>query len=85
MYHDQGDARQRQRARDDIVACHYGAHAIGTRWSIVGVVAVCYGFLISFGLRGVAPATKSRVVLVGAAVILILAVALVLLPLLKVY
>lgn len=53
--------------------------------SIVGVIAVCYGFLISFGLRGVAPATKSRVVLVGAAIILILAVALILLPLLKVY
>ena len=53
--------------------------------SIVGVVAVCYGFLISFGLRGVAPATKSRVVLVGAGIILILAVALILLPLLKVY
>lgn len=53
--------------------------------SIVGAVAVVYGLLISFGLRGVAPATRSRVVKIGALIILVLAGVLVLLPLLKVY
>ena len=74
-----------RRGCHDLIACQHVPMPWELGVSIVGVVAVCYGFLISFGLRGVAPATKSRVVLVGAAIILILAVALILLPLLKVY
>lgn len=52
---------------------------------IVGALAVCYGFIVAFGLRNATPKTRSTVVTGGAVLLLILGVLLVLLPLLGVY
>ncbi|WP_460769017.1 hypothetical protein [Mariniluteicoccus flavus] len=52
---------------------------------IVGAIAVVYGLFVAFGTASMPERTKSRVVTVGAFVVLAGAIGLFLLPLLRVY